>query len=120
MSTSKRILVVEDETMIAFHMQDTLSDLGHSVETAATTAEAEAILTASKFDLAVLDYHLKDGTSSQLANRLLTLGVPFVVCSGTAGLSELGEVFQHTTFLPKPFTTDSLIEAVAAVTQQAA
>lgn len=111
---SKRILVVEDETMIAFHIEESLAQLGHSIRTAATTAEAEAILASTSIDVAVLDYHLADGTSGHLAARLRELAIPFVVCSGTAGLSELGEVFQHTTFLSKPFTTEGLIDAVRA------
>lgn len=118
MSAPKRILVVEDETMIAFHMESTLSDLGHHVKTATSASEAEAILSEDDIDVAVIDYHLTDGTSLQLAERLHALGVPFVVCSGSVGLSELGEVFQHTTFLPKPFTTDGLIEAVAAMARE--
>lgn len=114
MSAPKRILVVEDEAMIAFHMETTLTELGHLVQTARSVAEAEVVLSQGDIDLAVLDFHLSDGTSSELAVRLQALGVPFVVCSGSVSLYELGEVFQNTRFLPKPFTTDGLIEAVMA------
>ena len=41
MSTSKNILIVEDEMMIALHIEDTLTQLGHHVVTAITTAQAE-------------------------------------------------------------------------------
>jgi DNA-binding response OmpR family regulator len=42
MSSSKRILIVEDEMMIALHMEDTLAALGHKVTTATTSQEADS------------------------------------------------------------------------------
>ena len=112
MSTTKHILVVEDEALIALDMETTLRDLGHRVTTAATTAVAESVLAANEIDLAVLDYHLKDGTCDKLARSLRQKGIPFVICSGTAGLSELGQAFQGALFLAKPFTSDALVGAL--------
>src|SRR3569623_1350246 len=114
MSTAKHILVVEDEAHIALDMEATLRDLGHRVTTAATTAVAEAVLAANEIDLAVLDYHLKDGTCDRLARSLRQKNIPFVICSGAAGLTELGQAFQGALFLAKPFTSDSLIDALLA------
>ncbi len=112
---SKRILIVEDEIMISMHMEDTLVEFGHTVMTASSQQEAEAIMAAGVVDLAIVDYHLSDGTSANLANKLRERSVPFIVCSGSAGISELDETFGCSTFLAKPFTTEALIDAVASV-----
>lgn len=112
MSTSKHILIIEDEALIALDMAATLEELGHRVTTVAAMREAERLVWSGDIDLAVLDYHLKDGTTDRLARQLQERGVPFVICSGTAGLSELGAAFQRTTFLAKPFTSEAFIDAI--------
>src|SRR3569623_224574 len=109
MSTAKHILVVEDEALIALDMETTLRELGQRVTTAATTAVAESVLAANEIDLADLDYHLKDGKCAKLARCLRQKGILFVICSGTAGLSELGQAFQCALFFAKPFTSDALV-----------
>ncbi|WP_197421374.1 response regulator [Devosia sp. Root105] len=109
---NKRILVVEDEFMIAMHIEDTLGQLGHQVCLAADVGEARTYLDAGGIDLAIVDYHLQGSTTCGLVQRLNDLKVPFIVCSGTAGLEELGEAFQNSRFLAKPFTTDGLLAAV--------
>jgi DNA-binding NtrC family response regulator len=116
MSIPKRILVVEDEMIIALDMESTLTELGHHVVSATTVTEAERAAAAGGIDLAIIDYHLKDGKTEDVARRLKTAGIPFVVCSGSSGLQEMGDIFQGTTFLAKPFTTEGLIEAVSNVT----
>lgn len=112
MVAPKRILVVEDEIMIAMHIEETLGQLGHEVCTAANVGEAHALLDAGRIDLAIVDYHLQGTTTCGLVQRLHELRVPFIVCSGTAGLEELGEAFQNSPFLAKPFTSDGLLAAV--------
>ena len=119
MSTNKRILIVEDEMIVALDMETTLSELGHEVTMVSTTDEAVKVTEAGGIDLAIIDYHLKDGKTDAVAASLRHAGVPFIVCSGSAGLQELGEIFQGTTFLPKPFTTSGLMEALFDATSEA-
>ena len=120
MSAAKRILIVEDEVLVALDMEGTLNDLGHTTATATTVAEALQLLDAGGIDLAIVDYHLKDGTADLLGASLRRRNIPFIVCSGGAGLQEFGEMFQGTTFLAKPFTTDGLVGAVSGLTQGSA
>ncbi|WP_055045783.1 response regulator [Devosia sp. A16] len=115
MPTPKRILIVEDEIMISMHMADTLSELGHIVITAPSQRRALAILETAAIDLAIVDYHLSDGTSAQLAATLHERGVPFIVCSGSAGVAELDEIFGGSPFLAKPFTTEGLVDALGSL-----
>ena len=113
MSASKRILLVEDEALISLDIETTLAQAGHQVSVAASSADAETILQAAEFDLAIVDFHLRDGTANGLADHLSQLGVPFILCSGAASLEELGSAFVNVQVLPKPFSTDALLGTVA-------
>ena len=115
MSTAKTILIVEDEALVALDIESTLGELGHDTATATTVAEALQLLESGRFDLAIVDYHLKDGTADQLGMTLRSRNIPFVLCSGSAGLQEFGEVFQGTPVLAKPFTTDGLVGAISGL-----
>jgi DNA-binding NtrC family response regulator len=112
MSSSKRILVVEDEAMILMDLEETLLGLGYSVVSSTTVGGAEASLESGDFDLAVIDFHLRDGTSADLARKLAGRGIPFILCTGTARSDELREVSQRTVFLEKPYTSEGLLDAV--------
>ena len=114
MSDFKTILIVEDEVIIALDMQDTVSERGHRVVLASTLSEAQFILEAGGIDLAILDYHLKDGSTDDLMRRLYDAGVPFIICSGT---TETVVDFPNAPLLAKPFNYDSLLEAVSALAE---
>lgn len=111
--SSKRILLVEDEPLIALDIETTLSDLGHEVLLATTLAEAMAHVEASALDVAILDYHLKEGDTTGVAARLRQGGIPFIVCSGGFGVEEFNAVFAGASVLTKPFSTDGLLDAIA-------
>lgn len=116
MSASRRILVVEDEMMIALDIEDTLGQLGHEVSTATTIAQAEHVLDRDHVDLAIVDYKLTDGNTESLMERLQQTGVPFVLCSGISDEEERCKVSAGVPFVSKPFSTDALVEAVAGLT----
>ena len=81
-----RILVVEDEPLLAMLLEQNLSELGHHlVGAAATVDQALAILDQSSIDCALLDFTLAgDATSAPVARRLAQQGTPFVYLSGHA------------------------------------
>ena len=101
----KRILLVEDEMLIALDIEATLHQLGHEVFSAKHLEHG--------VDLAILDFQLKAGDTTGLAHHLRDIGIPFVVCSGNISLDDLGAAFAGASFLPKPFSTDGLLDAVA-------
>ncbi|WP_376099165.1 response regulator [Roseomonas sp. CCTCC AB2023176] len=84
----RRILVVEDEPMITFLLEDALMIAGAgTVVQAARVAEALSAIGTSMaeggIDAAVIDYTLADGkTALPVADRLAELGVPFVFATG--------------------------------------
>ena len=67
-----RILIVEDEALIAMVLADSLEDGGHEVVgPAATMAEALALCEAAPPELAVLDVNLRDGSNGVDVARAL-------------------------------------------------
>ena len=81
-----RVLIVEDEALIAMVLADSLEDAGHEVVgPAATMAEALALCDrAPPPDLAVLDINLGDGSNGVDMARALVerWGVPSIFASG--------------------------------------
>lgn len=79
----KRILVVDDEPLIAMMLEDILDDLGCAViGPALDVGEAEALAREAAIDAAILDVNLGDGTSHSVAELLCERHIPFVVASG--------------------------------------
>jgi CheY-like chemotaxis protein len=106
--TNRRILVVEDEALVAMLVEDALLDAGAEVlGPAATVGEALALLEAEKPDAAVLDLNLAGETSTPVADVLAARGVPFVVATGY-GAEGLPRAHAAVPVLAKPYDPDEL------------
>jgi PAS domain S-box-containing protein len=80
--TDRRILLVEDEELVALELSTELARLGWAiVGPAATLKEAQSLLSSS-FDAAVLDVNLRGRSVYPLAEALEERHVPFVFCTG--------------------------------------
>lgn len=78
-----RILVVEDEPVIAMTVEDMLIDLDCQVIGPASNLEqAQALAEAEALDAAVLDININGGRSYLIADALRRRGVPFVFATG--------------------------------------
>jgi CheY-like chemotaxis protein len=79
----KRVLVIEDEALVACHIAELLHELGCVPSGPAPSVEAAlaAIDGPGKIDCATLDVRLEDGISGHVAGTLLTKEIPFVICS---------------------------------------
>ena len=109
-----RILVVEDEAMVAMLIEDILDELGYAtVGPAARVAEALQILDSEAIDGALLDVNLLGETSYDIADALARRGCPFIFTTGY-GEAGLEEAYRDRPVLQKPFTRDRLAEALAA------
>lgn len=107
-----RILLVEDEPLIAMMLTDWLADLGHDVVgTAAKCKEAEALVDQERPDFAILDYLLIDGPFHPVAAKLKSLSVPFVVVSG-AMIDGEGEDLSGVDILTKPIDFEKLAQSL--------
>jgi CheY-like chemotaxis protein len=70
-SRNFRVLVVEDEGMVAMLLEDMLADLGHEVvATVGSIERASEIVATTSFDLAILDVNLNGQHTYPLAETL--------------------------------------------------
>lgn len=85
-----RVLIMEDEFIVALDLSDMTEDLGFCVEGPfATIAEGKRALQQTRPDAAILDVQLADGEVFPLADMLIALGVPIIFHSGHADVSAL-------------------------------
>lgn len=102
-ATERRILVVEDEALVAMLVEDALMDAGFAViGPARTVAQALELLKADPPDAAVLDLNLAGENSLAVAEALAARGIPFLVATGY-GAAGLPPHLKHVPVLPKPY-----------------
>ena len=108
--SGRRVLVIEDETLILMMIEVMLSDLGcESITTAATVDKALALIDAQTFDAAMLDMNMNGNPSHRVAKALVARGVPFVYCTGNNN-HKLMDVSPDQPVLKKPFKYEHLAE----------
>ena len=107
-----RILVVEDETLIAVVIEEILQELGCIVVGPVARLDAALQLARDEvLDAAVLDVTIRGGHVQPVAEQLLARGIPFVLASGYGDWS-LPESLRHQPRLSKPFTSQDLEKQV--------
>ena len=109
MTSPLRVLIVEDEPLIAMMLEDFLDVLGkQTVATADTVATALDALGAGGVDAAILDVNLRGGEkSTAVAEALAKADIPFVFATG-GGSDGVDERFRDRPRLQKPFTMDGV------------
>jgi CheY-like chemotaxis protein len=111
--SGRRVLVVEDEMIVAWLLEDMLADLGCVVVgPAASINQALAIVDAEAIDAAVLDVNLEGQMSYPIADALAARGVPFVFSTGY-DKDRLLEGYRTFSVLQKPFRRSQLVDALA-------
>jgi CheY-like chemotaxis protein len=110
-----RILVVEDEMLVAMNIEDMLLDLGHEVAgLASRLGPALALARESRFDAAMLDVNLAGEPSFPIADLLIERGIPFLFATGY-GRQGVDERYRGHPMLQKPFRSAELGAALAAL-----
>lgn len=108
-STSKRILLVDDDVLIAMSSADMLSDLGHEVVETYSGKEALAALASDQyFDLMITDFSMPGMTGAELSQvvRQRLPNLPIIMASGYADLPSGVEL--DVARLAKPYTQEQL------------
>lgn len=113
---SRRILIVEDDPVLALMLEEYLELLGHEpAGSADCVAKALAILSDRDFDGAIVDVILADGeTSDPVASALAASGIPFIVATG-GFIEPPSPAYARCPLLMKPYTIKSLNEALGAL-----
>ncbi|GGL64558.1 response regulator [Wenxinia marina] len=81
--SARRILIVEDETLVCMDLEDELGALGYEIAGVALHPErAMAILDAGGVDVALLDVDLAGDCAGPVARRLDRMHIPFILITG--------------------------------------
>jgi len=111
-----RVLLVEDETLVAMVAVDILTDAGFEVTDVATGRAALSALTAAApYDAAVIDLGLPDMNGLELLAEIRRLhpGLPVIVASGRGALLDAeGGVPGAASLVDKPYSASDLVSAV--------
>ena len=108
-----RVLVVEDEVLVAMLIEDMLRELDCEVVALSGTLE-DALRRAQgdAFDIAVLDVNLNGRQSLPVADALRARKLPFLFATGY-GAKILGGAYDGVPVLQKPFGREELKDALA-------
>lgn len=121
LDSSTRVLLVEDQMLIAMDVEASLQDHGLSdVTTTASAAEAIEKLNGTPPHVAVLDVNLGDETSIPVAEELMRRGIPFVFATGYGDGSMIPSTLSHVPIVRKPYEVADLIAAISSVLPAAA
>ncbi len=112
----KRVLVVEDDMLIALDIADELKSAGCTVLGPASRLEpAITLAQAQEFDAAVLDVFLEGAYVWPLAASLAARAVPFIFLTGFGQFLEFPAAFASVPCLEKPVRPGALARRLAAV-----
>ncbi len=107
-----RVLLVEDEMLIAMLAQDMLEDAGCRVTAVGTVEKALRLLNSGQvFDAAIVDLNLNGVRTFQVADALATHGIPFAFATGYGG-DNLAPAHQGRPVLSKPYHEKMLHDAL--------
>jgi CheY-like chemotaxis protein len=109
-----RILVLEDEFLIAMDIEQLCRDYGaKNVVVVRSPGEIEQVC-PTEFDAAIVDLLLDGVSTLEFAARLRDNRVPFVFASGYTDNVEVSKRFPGVVMVGKPYSGSELIAAVAA------
>ena len=114
-----KVLVVEDETIVAMLLEQMLEELScEVVGVAGQVSAATDLANSSDADIAILDMNLGGERVDPVAQALAARGVPFVFASGY-GESGLTPEWRGRPVLPKPFRLEQLADILAVTAGRA-
>ncbi|MBD9650303.1 response regulator [Ensifer sp. ENS09] len=120
---NKRILILEDDPLLALDLEDFFTELGAKVIGPVSSVEQALQAVSSGIDGAVLDLNLRGVYSYPVIEILVKAGTPLVVCSGYAELPDTRTELTDIVLLPKPcdlkVLQTRLAEQIAAAPQTA-
>jgi len=116
MSVSLKVLVAEDEGLIAEMIKLMIEDMGHSVPFVVHNKKrALEVLSKESFDMAVLDINLEGGSEGiELARHLKEIHIPYMYLTSYSDKQTLGVAMQTVpgSYVIKPFTSEELYTGI--------
>ncbi|WP_300973601.1 response regulator [Sphingomonas sp. LHG3406-1] len=109
-----RVLIVEDETMVAMAIEDALLDAGcEIVGIAGTVPEALGLIDRERPDAVTLDGNLNGTLTGPVARQLRELAIRHLVVTGYVELAATDPWLSQSPVIHKPFTHQALTKAAA-------
>jgi DNA-binding response OmpR family regulator len=109
-----RILIVEDEAVIAFDLTEALTEAGAAVVgPAMTLTTAFRHATDGELSAALLDVRLGSETVFPVAKALFDRGIPLAFHTGDPDASTLGSGWPESEILTKPASREAVVGALA-------
>lgn len=111
-----RLLIVEDEFLIAMDVEQLCRDHGAAdvvvVGTAAELGSGPA--NRADFDAAILDVMVEGQPTLEFAGSLAERGIPFIFATGYSDRADVFSAFPGVRVVGKPYASDDIVEALAA------
>ncbi len=118
-----RILVVEDDSLVASGIKQGLANAGYAVDVAKSAENAESHLQGENFDLAVVDIGLPDTNGLTLVQRLRArkIRLPVLVLTARGSMEDTiaGLDVGADDYMTKPFRLPELIARIRALIRRA-
>jgi PAS domain S-box-containing protein len=107
-----RVLVVDDEPLVAMDVAGILVEAGCEVlGPAGTLSAAKALISRSEFDIALLDANLGGQPVDELAAAVADRKIPFAFLTGYAR-EGLPQAFRNAPMIGKPFTRKQIVDVL--------
>ena len=113
-----RILILEDDPLIALDLRMLVEDQGHAVVGPCCSVRDAGRHVGAKLDFALLDIDLPDGKSFDLAVRFAAEGVPFAFVSASRPADLPGHL-RHSRFIPKPYVHSAILNVLPSAARLA-
>ncbi len=111
----RRVLIVEDEPVLAFTLEELLIEAGFEIAgVAARLEKALAIIESGVCDAAILDTNLAGVHVGPAASALTARGLPFIILSGYSP-DQQHSAFSGALRLQKPCRPERLIQALRSI-----
>jgi len=111
----RRVLIVEDEAVIAGLIETILGEAGYSiVGPVATLERALATIERERFDAALLDIRINGHDAYAVADVFMKRRIPFILVSGFTR-KQMPAAYRHCAYIAKPFTPDAILALLEEV-----
>ncbi|WP_373277624.1 HWE histidine kinase domain-containing protein [Asaia astilbis] len=113
---SARVLLVEDQLLIAMETEQALNAAGvRHIRTVSSVYEALQAIKEQSPDVALLDFNLGKESSEDIASVLRKKGIPFLFATGYADRTMIPQEFEDVPILRKPYTVKNAVQELLKV-----